>query len=64
MTPLFEWVLRLEGQLRMEQKLVVTHVEWSTSEPVQLTNFLSGLFGWKFERSATVISFTIQDLVE
>ena len=33
----------------MEQKLVVTHVEWSTSDPNQLTNFLSGLFRWKFD---------------
>ena len=33
----------------MEQKLVVTHVEWSTPDPVQLTGFLSGLFGWKFD---------------
>jgi len=33
----------------MEQKLVVTHVEWSTAEPVQLTDFLSGLFGWNFD---------------
>lgn len=33
----------------MEQKLAVTHVEWSTTEPERLTSFLSELFGWKFD---------------
>jgi hypothetical protein len=33
----------------MEKKLVVTHVEWSSPDPQNLTSFLSGLFGWTFQ---------------
>jgi predicted enzyme related to lactoylglutathione lyase len=27
----------------------VTHVEWTTTKPQELVDFLSGLFGWKFD---------------
>ena len=27
---------------------VVTHVEWDTTDPVKLKDFLAGLFGWQF----------------
>lgn len=33
----------------MEEKLVVSHVEWATEDPEKLTEFLTGLFGWKFD---------------
>jgi len=27
---------------------LVTHVEWDTSDPIGLKDFLSGVFGWQF----------------